>query len=470
MSTFTQAAAPTERLTFAAIVVLSLGALDFGLEQTLIIPALPALAEHYGTSVATAGWLATGFLLSGIVAVPLLGRLGDLYGKRRLLLVALASFALGSLLCALTHSIQVAIAGRVIQGLGTAVGPLTYGLARDTVSPVLLTRAIGAVVGASSAGSVLGFLLSGLLVDHFAPDAIFWFLLALSTVLAVTLFALVPETRVRADVSIDYGGAVLLGVGLFALLLAISKGNDWGWSSGAVVGLLAGAAALLGLFVLVERRVRRPLVDLALVVAKPFANANVCSFVFGYSFFIAVFVVPVIAATPEESGYGLGLSVTQIGLVLVPSGIGSLVGAWLGGRTVDRVGPRALAAAGSVVGIASYVSLVVAHGSWLALSVPTGTLGIAIGLLSTAIYPVVIRGSSTDKTGIALAVTVVARNTAVSVGVAAGFAIIDGAGVVDSFPAESGFTRVFVMGAVGTALALLASAFMPARTAPSEPS
>jgi predicted MFS family arabinose efflux permease len=266
-------------------------------------------------------------------------------------------------------------------------------------------------------------------------------------------------------VSIDYGGAVLLGLGLFALLLAISKGNDWGWRSGAVVGLFVAAAVLLVLFVLLERRVRQPLVDLALVVAKPFSNANACSFVFGYSFFIAVFVVPVIAGTSEESGYGLGLSVTQIGLVLVPSGIGSLVGAWLGGRTVDRIGPRALAAAGSLVGIGSYISLVLAHDSWLSLTLPTGTLGFAIGLMSTAIYPVVIRGSAQEKTGIALGVTVVARNTAVSVGVAASFAIIDGAGVVDGFPAESGLTRVFAMGVAGTAAALLTSLFMPGRTA-----
>jgi len=447
-----------------AVVVLSLGALDFGLEQTLIIPALPSLAEHYGTTVATAGWLATGFLLSGIVAVPVFGRLGDLYGKRRLLLIALGSFVVGSLLCAVSHSIHLAIAGRIMQGLGTAVGPLTYGLARDTVPPQLLTRAVGAVVGASSGGSVLGFVLSGLLVDHFSPSAIFWFLVAFSAVLVVVLYALVPETSVRAKVSVDYVGAVVLGLGLFALLLAISKGNNWGWRSGAIVGLFAGAAALLVLFVVVERRVRQPLLDLALVVAKPFSNANVCSFVFGYSFFIAVFVVPVIAGSPEESGYGLGLSVTQIGLVLVPSGLGSLLGAWIGGRTVDRFGPRALIAAGSVIGLGSYLSLIAAHTSWHALSIPTGGLGVAIGLVLTGIYPVVIRSSDTDKTGIALAVTVVVRNTAVSVGLAAAFAIIEAAGLVGGFPADAGFTGAFVMGAVGTTAALVLSTVMPGRS------
>jgi MFS family permease len=454
-----------ERLSLAAVVVLALGALDFGLEQSLVIPALPALAEHYGATLSATGWLATGFLLAGIVAVPVFGRLSDLYGKRRLLLVALASFLAGSVVCAVTSSIAIAVAGRIIQGLGTAVGPLTYGLARDNLRPELLTRAIGAIVGAASAGGAIGYVLGGLLVDYASPAAIFWFLAGLSGALIVALLAVVPETPVRARVSVDFAGAVLLGAGLFCLLLAVSKGNVWDWSSAAVAGLFAGAFALLAVFVVVERRVRQPLVDLALVVARPFARANVCSFAFGYSFFIAVFVVPQIAGSPADSGYGLALTTTQIGLVLVPSGIASLVGGWVGGRSVDRVGPRALFAAGALVGVAAYLSLMAAHGSWIALTLPTAALGLSAGLLLTAIYPVVIRGSGIDKTGIALAVTVVMRNTAAAVGVAAAFAVIEGAGLAGDFPAEEGFTRVFAMGVAGTSVAFVLAPLMPGRRA-----
>jgi MFS family permease len=200
------AAQPTDALTAGGLFVLALGALDFGLEQSTIVPALPRLAAHYQASAIATGWLATGFLLAATVAAPLFGRLGDLFGKRRLLLVSLSAFTLGSLLCALAESVPLAIAGRVVQGAGAAVAP----------------------------------------------------------------------------VPLDLAGATLLGGGLVALLLAISKGAAWGWSSGAIVGLLVAAAVAFAAFVLVERRVARPLLDLALVARRPFVNANVCALTYGF--------------------------------------------------------------------------------------------------------------------------------------------------------------------------------------------
>jgi MFS family permease len=463
MSSLTHAAAPSERLPIAALVVLTLGALDFGLEQSLIIPALPALADHYDTSTTDASWLATGFLLSGIVAIPFLGRLGDLYGKRRLLLYTLAAFAVGSLICALTHSIVPAILGRIIQGSGSAITPLMLGLARDMLPPHLLNRAIGAIIGAASVGGAIGYVLGGVLVDYVSTMAIFWALLVFAIALLVGLLAVVPESPVRAHASIDTAGAIALGLGLFTLLLAISKGNAWEWTSGTIVGLFVAATALLTVFVLVERRAVQPLVDLSLVVRRPFWRTNVCAFAFGYTFFLALFVVPLIAGSPPESGYGQGLTTTEIGLVLLPSGIAGLLGAWLAGRIFDHVGSRALIAFGSLLGVGSYVSLALAHNSWAALSVATAVLGFGTGMIITAIYPVVLRSTERDKTGVGVAVPVVLRNTAVSVGLAAGFAVIEGAGVTGVFQSEAGFTRAFAMGAVGATVALATSALMPGR-------
>jgi MFS family permease len=465
MSSTSQASVlPVEGLSRAALVVLSLGALDFGLEQAVVIPALPSLAKHYDASLIAISWLATGFLLASIVAVPLLGRLGDLYGKRRLLLGSLTAVAAGSVLCAITHSIELAIAGRAIQGLGAAVTPLTLGLARDLVAPTQLTRVIGIVVGAANAGAAIGYLLSGVLVDLFSPAATFWFLFVMAVVLAAAVLGLVEETPVRTQVSLDVAGALLISVGLVSLLLAISKGQAWGWSSGAVVGLFASAGAVLALFAFVERRLAQPMVDLRLVVARPFAYANLCAFVFGYGFFIAVFAIPQLASAPEESGYGLALSTTGIGFLLAPTSIAGLVGAWTGGRIVDRVGPRALAAAGSLVGVLGYVFLAAAHETILQLAVGGAAIGLGSGFLLTAMYPVVLRGAGTDVTGIAVAVLVVFRNTAVSVGVTVAFVIIAAAGLENGFRAESGYTRTFVMAAASAGLALLASALLPGRT------
>jgi MFS family permease len=452
-------------VSVGTIVVLALGALDFGLEASLIIPALPRFAELYDASVTGVAWLATGFLISGVVAVPLFGRLADVYGKRRLLLVALGAFFIGSLVCALTRSIELAIAGRVIQGLGTAVGPLTFGLVRDLLPPGVLPRAVGGVIGAASFGAAIGLVFSGILADRFSPATIFWFLAVFSGALALAVVALVPETPVRANVRLDIAGAGLLVGALFALILGVSQGNKWGWSSSEVIALFAGAVVLFAAFAVVERRDPQPLVDLALVVKRPFANANLCAFTIGYSFYLAAFVIPLLAAAPPESGYGQGRSTTEIGLILMPTALASLVAGWFGGKVLDRVGARALVAVAAVIGIAAYISLAVAHGSWIQLTIPAGILGVSIGLGLTGVYPVALRSSDVEKTTIAVSITANMRNTAVAVGTQVAYAILLGAGFVGPFIAEEGVTRAFVMGAVVAGFALLAAAFMPGKAA-----
>jgi MFS family permease len=445
-------------LSTGGLFVLTLGALDFGLEQSIILPALPDLADHYGASLVGVAWLGTAFLLTSIVAVPLVSRLGDLFGKRRMLLASLSAFAVGSLICALTRSIEPAIAGRAMQGVGAAVGPLTLGLARDTVAPHRLPRGIGGVVGAANVGGGIGFLLSGLLVDRFSAATVFWFLFVLAVALAIAVAVLVVESPVRSPVRLDVAGSTILGVGLAALLLAISKGPAWGWTSAAIVGLFAAAAVLLTAFALVEHRVPQPLVDMRLVVRKPFAHANLNSFLFGFAFFVAVFVIPQIAAAPEDSGYGFGLSTTEIGFLLAPTSIAGLAGAWAGGRLVDGVGPRLLVATGSLLGIGGYLALAFAHGTPFTLSVESAALGLAWGLILTGIYSVVIRGAGEDETGVAVAVTVVFRNTAVAMGVTVAFVIIAEAGAD-----EAGYTSAFLVAAAGAALGMVAAALLPGR-------
>jgi MFS family permease len=332
----------------------------------------------------------TGFVLASIVAIPLVGRLGDMFGKRRMLLASLAAFAAGALVCAVADSSALAIAGRVVQGFGAAVGPLTYGIARDTVAPERMSRAIGVVVGGASAGAALGFLLSGLLVDAFSPAAVFWFLLAFATLIGIAVVVLVRESPVRADVRLDAGGAALLGSGLLALLLGISRGSTWGWLSTQTVLTLMAALVLLAAFAVVEGRVRQPLVDLALVVRRPFVSANLCAFAFGYGFFLAVLAIPLIAAAPKATGYGLGLATTEIGLVLLPTGIASMVGGLVGGRVVEALGPRALVASGAAFGIAGYAFLALADADPWTLALGSAAIGLAWGVILTGIASVVI--------------------------------------------------------------------------------
>jgi MFS family permease len=446
-----------------SVFVLALGVVDYGLEQGIVVPAIPALAREYHASLISASWLITGVVLAQVVAYPLMSRLGDLFGKRRLLLISLGLFAAGSVVCALTDSIAVAIAGRVIQGLGTGIGPLALGLARDTLPPRLLPRAIGGLIGATNLGNGLGYLLGGLVVDHFSAKAIFWVLFGVALALALGVWALVPESPVRAKARLDFAGAALLVAGLVSLLLAISKGEAWGWSSGRIVSLFVAAAVLLLAFTLVERHVRDPIVDLALVLARPFANANLCAFAFALAYSVIFLVIPQLAGAPARSGYGLGLTTTQIGLLLFATSIAGVASGWLGGRIVDRVGPRRLVALGAVLGTAGYISLALAHGTVFALGGGTTLLGLAWGFLLTGVYSVVVRAAPEDKTSVAAAVTFSGRAIGVSVGTTAAAAIITAAGFFGRFHSEVGFTRAFALGAAGALAAFLLSALLPGR-------
>jgi len=460
------AAAPAERsLSLAGLAVLAVGSLDIGLEQSLVLPALPALARHYESSLTATSWIATGFLLAAVVAIPLLGRLGDVFGRRRLLFVALGAFTIGGLICALANSIELVIAGRIVQGTGTAAGALMLGLLRDAVPPERLTRSIGIVIGGVSAGGVIGSVLSGILVDHISVQAIFWFLSGLSLAIMLGALLLVPESPQRTRVPIDVSGAVVLASGLATLLLAISKGNDWGWSSASIILLFAASAVLLALFALVESRARQPLVDLALVATRPFASANVCAFAAGYSIFVVLIVVPQIAAIPEVSGYGFGYSTTKTGLLLVPMAVVAMVAAWVAGHIVERVGPRWLMATGSAVGVAAYGFAALAHDNAAQLSLLTAGIGVTFGFTLTGIASIVVRGASADKTSIAAGVNGVVRTTASAIAAAAAVAIITGAGTVGPlpFPAEAGYTRAFVMGAIACGFGVVAATLLPGR-------
>lgn len=447
--------------------MLALATLDLGLEAGIVLPALPVLAEHYDTSLVGVSWLVTGFLLSAIVATPLFGRFGDLYGKRTMLLVSLSAFAVGSLLCAVTDSIQIAITGRVIQGLGAGAAPLAVGLVREGLPGDLVSRGVGIVVGAAAAGSALGLLLSGVLVEYFSAAAVFWFLFGLAVALLAAFVSLVPGSTVRAEGRVDVAGALTLGSGLGALLLAISKGSTWDWSSARILGLFAASVLLLGCFAFVETRARQPLVDLGLIVVRPFLDANICVFAFGYSFLIALLLIPPIAGAPEAAEYGSGLSTIGIGIVLSPIGIAGVVAGWVAGRVVDRVGPRLLVGVGSTLGVATYAFLAFAHDTPALLIGESALLGLSYGFALTGIYHVVVHGVGPDKTSIAVAVNIVIRNTAAAVGAQVAVAIITAAGLTGGIPADSGYSRAFAMGAAGAVALMFASARLPGKSAPS---
>lgn len=443
--------------------ILAVGALDFGLEQFMVIPIVPAVQRDEGVPLSTATWLITGFLLASVVAAPLLGRLGDMYGKRRLLLVALVAFALGSLVCALAGSMGWLIAGRVLQGFGAAFGPLAIGLARDHAPRERVPVLVGLLVAASGAGAALGLLLGGVLVDHVSVAAVFWFLCALAVCLILAVAVFVPETAVRSPSRPDWAGAVLLATALSSVLLAISEGNTWGWASWPVVLLFVTSAAAFGAFGVAERSASAPLVDLRMMARRPAWSATVVAFAMGFSLFIAGVVIPQIATLPEASGYGFGLTITQTGLLLVPGALAIVVGGWASGAFVTVTGVRSFVAAGAVLSAVAYASLAIAHDTVAAVLLANVVLGFGIGFAIPALINLVVHAVGTHHTSVFTATTAVSRSVGAALGAQVAAAVVISAGQVEpGFPAESGFTDAFTLGLAATLVALAATLLLPA--------
>ena len=461
LETHATAPAPRRRVVGA---VLAVGALDLGLEQFIVVPILPAVQQAENASLTTSAWLITGFLLAAVAAAPILGRLGDMYGKRRLLLVSLGFFTAGSLVCALADSIELQIAGRVVQGIGAGLGPLAIGLARDHAPRNRAPLWIGLLVACSGAGAALGLLLGGVLVDYASVSAVFWSLFALAVALLVGVFLLVPESPVRDPKPPDWAGGASLTAALLAALLAVSQGNTWGWRSLAIVALLVVSAAMIAAFVVVERSARAPIVDLGLMARRPVWSANLVAFGMGFALFIASVVVPQIATLPEASGYGFGLTIAQTGLLLMPGALAIVLGGFGSGRLVRQTGSRPLLVGGAILASAGYAALVVAHGSAAAVMAANVALGLGIGLAIPAIMNQVVHSVDERRTSVFVATTTVSRTIGAALGAQVAAAIVIAAGVVPpGFPAERGYTRAFVLGLVASLVALAATVAVPGR-------
>src|SRR5436190_18612784 len=211
----------------------------------MVAPALPAIQKDLHTTTTGVTWVLTIYLLTASIATPILGRLGDMFGKERMLVAVLCMFALGSLVAALSHSIGVLVAGRAIQGFAGAVFPLSFGIIRDEFPPERVAQGIGLISATFGIGGGIGLVLAGVIVDHLSYEWIFWIALIVTIIAIVCTLLFVPESPIKVPAKIDWVGAALLSIGLAALLLGISKGPSWGWASAGVLGLLGFALLAL---------------------------------------------------------------------------------------------------------------------------------------------------------------------------------------------------------------------------------
>ncbi len=450
--------------TTAIVVVLALGGIVVALMQTLIIPIIPDLPRLVGASAADTAWAITATLLAAAVATPVMGRLGDMYGKRRLLLISLVILIAGSLVAALATSLIPLVVGRALQGFASGVIPLGMSLLRDIVAPEKLAGAVAVISASLGVGGALGMPLAALIAEYASWHMLFWVSAALGAVALIAAVIVVPESHLRASGPFDFAGAATLSITLVALLLAISKGSDWGWGSATTIVLFAVAAVFAVIWVLWELRTQRPLVDVRVAAGKQVLMTNTASIVFGFAMFAQSLVIPQVIELPEATGYGLGGSILVAGLAMAPGGLLMMAMAPVSSRITMSVGPKYTLMAGAVVVALGYLFGVFWMNAVWQLVVIGMIISAGIGLAYAAMPALIMGAVPPEETGAANSFNTLMRSLGTSfasaiAGVILASVTMELGGV--ALPSDSAFRIVMIAAAGASMVAFLIAAALP---------
>jgi EmrB/QacA subfamily drug resistance transporter len=442
--------------------VLTLAATAYALQQTMVVPALPELQRELDATTTWVTWVMTGFLLSAAVLTPILGKLGDRFGKERLLVLSLGVFLLGCIGCAVAPDIWTLIAFRIVSGAGGAVFPLSFGIIRDEFPPERMKVGIGLLSAVFGVGGGLGLVLSGLIVDNASWRWLF-VVGAIGVAIALVLVhRFVPESPVRSTSRIDVPGAVLLSVVLVSFLLALSEGESWGWTSAATLGLFAVSALAAVLWVTLELHIDEPLIDIRVLAERPVLLTNATALISGFAMFGSFVLVPRFVEAPgglppdvaDQVDYGFGATATTTGLYLLPGSLLMLFAGPVAGILGRRVGSKWPLAIGMGLVSLSAATLALLHVEpWQIVAAMAG-LSLGVGFSFAAMAALITEAVDPTETGIATGINTVMRTVGAVIGAQVGAVIlttstIGGTGV----PTESAYVSAFALAAVAAGVA-----------------
>ncbi|WP_050671362.1 MFS transporter [Luteipulveratus halotolerans] len=346
---------------------------------------LGTLPAELDTSASTVSWLLTSTLLVAAVTVPILGRLGDMFGKRLMLLVAIGALTVGSLITALTDNVALLIVGRAVQGASAAAIPLGISLLATLMPKERVGSSVALISAMLGVGGALGLPLAGFVAEHADFHALFWITTAAGAATFVGILAVVPESTVRTGGRVDLVGAGLLAVGLVCLMLPLAQSAEGGWGSLRVWGLIAAAAVVLLVFGWTQLRITDPLVDLTALRSRPIILTNLASVLFGFALFASFIGTASFIEAPGSSGYGFGSSLLVGGLALLPSGLAMLALSPVAARLIEVRGAPFTLALGAVIVAAGWLMRIVLSDALWQVIVGATVVGIGTGIGYAAI-------------------------------------------------------------------------------------
>lgn len=441
--------------------VLAIGTLAFVLLQSMVLPALPAIERDLHTSADGATWVLTVYLLSASVATPILGRLGDIFGKEKLLVVVLGALTAGTLLAALAGSLWLLLVARAIQGFGGAVFPLSFGIIRDEFPPERVSGGIGLISMLIGAGSGLGIIIGGPVIEHLSIHWLFWVPLPAVVAAFLAAFRFIPESPVRSPGGVNVPGAILMSGWLLALLVAVSEAPSWGWGSGRTLGLTVVAVVAFVAWVRSELHAAHPLVDIRMMRIPAVWWTNVTALLLGVGMYAAIVVIPPFVQTAAFHGYGFGASPTESGFYLVPQAVAMLIVGLVNGRITAAIGARVALVIGSVLGALSFAMLAVANGQPLDFYLSTGVMGVGVGLAFAAMSNLVVDAVPDSQTGIATGMNANVRTIGGAVGSQVVASVVGSGVAVGAFPARASYVTAFIILAAAFALAAVGALLVP---------
>ncbi|MGQ4335808.1 MFS transporter [Streptomyces hayashii] len=434
----------------AVIVTLAFAGTTAAIMQTLVTPLIAELPQILNTSSSNAAWVITVTLLVAAVCVPVVGRLGDLVGKRRMLLACSVPLIVGSVVCAFASDVVTMIVGRGLQGMGMGMVPLGIALLRDVVPAEKLSGSIALVSASMGIGGAIGLPLAAAVAQYANWRVLFWGSAALAAVVAVLIFLLVPDVPAGAqDRRFDLPGAIGLGVGLVSLLLAVSKGADWGWTSATTLGLSALAVGALLAWGMWEVRIAAPLVDLRTTARPRVLLTNVASVFVGFGMYASMLVMPQLLQFPEATGYGLGQSMLAAGLWIAPGGLMMMLVSPLGGKLTNARGPKFTLVCGTLVLAAGYFASMALIGSAWGVMLVTIITSSGVGLAYGAMPALIMSSVPITETAAANGFNTLMRSLGTSIGAAVIGVILSRMTVTlggHTLASEAGFRTVLLVG------------------------
>lgn len=444
---------------------LSVVVLTVAVLQTAVVPVLGIIATQLSVSGVAVSWAVTANLLAAIALTPLIGRLADLYSKKRVLLTVLAVVLVGSVLAATTSSLAMLIVGRVLQGASYALYPIGVAVLREELPRERLVGAMTVMSGTLGFGGGAGLVVTGLLMaDGAGYQRVFWLTTAFTVVVIGVVVAVVPSRERTSSGSIDWLGAAGLAAGLSAVLLAVTQGNSWGWASPRTIGTAVTGVVVLVVWWWWEGRAARPLVSTRMLARRPILLTNLATVFVGMGLYFAFLGLTQFVQTPSAAGYGFGADVLEASVVyLLPGAVTGFAVALISGRFIERFGARRVLVAAALAGIAGFVMLAVAHGRpWQVIV--AGILANAYISLGYGALPALIVGDvDAGETGVATGMNAIARTIGSSTAAAVVAVLLSHTQSGTGLPVEAGFVTIFWAGAVTAALAMVLIALSRSR-------